>query len=63
MKQLIPALLAALCLLLASCGPANVATLPMGTEDPRRKAPRPVDRPVGADRRTDAEGETPSQTC
>ena len=34
MKQLIPALLAALCLLLASCGPANVATLPMGTEDP-----------------------------
>ena len=34
MKQLIPALLAALCLLLASCGTAPAATLPRGTEDP-----------------------------
>ena len=34
MKQLIPALLAALCLLLASCGTSPAATLPMGTEDP-----------------------------
>ena len=33
MKQLIPALLAALCLLLASCGTSQVATLPMGTDE------------------------------
>ena len=33
MKQLIPALLAALCLLLASCGTSPAATLPMGTDE------------------------------
>lgn len=33
MKQLIPALLAALCLLLASCGTSPAATLPMETDE------------------------------
>ena len=53
MKQLIPALLAALCLLLASCGTSPAATLPMGTDE----------TPVESEANPPARGRRPANRC